>query len=149
MARVTSWAKRYVTPVPWEASVLVQADAYWAQTMIADLEPRKARALYPTDEAFAVAYDATCKAQESLLMDVADRLIMEIRASRGGDAITSQVRDPLEDPFDLPLETMAGLTNNIDLARAKLQEILEAIQGGQQNTEGILEAIQGIAILLA
>lgn len=148
MARLSPWSKRYVVPAQWEASVLVQADAYWVQVMIADLEPRKARALYPSDEDHAIAYDAICKAQEALLMDIGERIIMEVRALRGGDAITTAIRDQDSDPFTLPLQTLAGIGNNIDLARAKLEEIRLLIEAGGNGQE-LLDAVEGIAVLLA
>ena len=132
-----------------EATVLVQLPAVYVPMLVRDLEGRKMGFAWESDEEWKTAYEHVCRLQEYLLMDIAERFIMEVRASRGGDVITEDVRNPESDPFNLPLETLAGLNNNLNLVRGKLEEVRAAIAAQEFDSEGIIRELGQIALLLA
>lgn len=148
--RITSFSRPRVTVVPWEGTALVSVDARFALTMLRDIEARKATNFYPDHAAFVVGYDTVCKAQEALLMDIGERLIMEVRALRGVDDDHPEIYDPASDPFSLSLGTVMDGTRATDNATAKLEEIrllLESMSGGE-DMEEVLDLLGQAVVLL-
>lgn len=148
--RVTPWHRPIVTVAPWEGSVLVQADASFVPVMIAELEPRKAAHFYPTNELHRVGYDAVCKTQEALLMDVYTGLVREIRALRGVDELDAGYDDPATDPFSLRMGHIEKVAVELEGSRALLQEIRDQLANQQSPEElaDIVEQLGQIALLL-
>lgn len=151
MKQITSFLRPPATVVPWEGIILVLADARFVPTMIRDLEARKKASFYPDEAAFVVGYDAVCKAQEALLLDASERIIMEVRATRGIDDTHPEIFDPASDPFTLSLGTIMDNQRAVDLATAKLEEIraLIAAQESPAELADILDQLGVIAALLA
>lgn len=151
MKRVTPFTRPPATVAPWEGTALVLVDASFVPTMLRDLEARKLAYFYPDEASHAVGYDTVCKAQEALLMDVSERIIMEVRATRGIDDTHPEIFDPASDPFTLSLGTIMDNQRAVDLATAKLEEIraLIAAQESPAELADILDQLGIIAALLA
>lgn len=81
--RVTPWLRPIYPATTYSESVLVGVDARYVPLVIEDLEARKSLALWESDADFAVGYDAICKLEVSLLMDVKEDIIREVRDLRG------------------------------------------------------------------
>jgi hypothetical protein len=108
-------------------------------------------------------YNAFAKVQSNLMAKAVDRLILEIRALRGGDIITDDVLDPAFSPFDIPIETIASVKNNLDgvnqrldNVEATLHELKTAIEASGTDVgdilTGVLDTIEvatAIVMLLA
>lgn len=127
---------------------LVEIDAALVPLVAAALDKWFVRDVWATEGDYELGYNAIAELKAELMGIGIKRLQMEIRAMRGGDVITADVRDETHDPFTLPLETLAGLTNNLDLARAKLEEIRVLVAEGGNSAE-ILQELGEIAVLLA
>lgn len=83
MMRITPWHRRPSSAAPYVGELLVCADVSCVPLILADLEARKTRALWVSDEDFATGYDALCKQEVALLMDAREDIIREIRGVRG------------------------------------------------------------------
>lgn len=135
----------------WEGTALVQLDARSVPMMLHRLEVYKLRFPYSSDEDFLAGYQFHTRAQEELLMDIGDRLILEVRAMRGGGTIPPEARDPQADPFELPLSTLGGII----VEEARSGDTLEAIRllveqlAGAQDLDEIKATVAQIALLLA
>lgn len=153
--RVSQFTKPRYSPAPWEATVLVQIDARYVPTAWRDLEPRKLRFNYSDDAEFAIGYNSTCRYQEALLMDVADRLISEVRALREGAGSPIDTRDPALDPYGLALVSMADLIDRAEDGNAtaadmltELQAIRAAVETGGIDGAGLFEKLDTLILLL-
>lgn len=122
-----------------------QISGYWKNSVDAEL-----------------GYNAFAKVQAELMAKAVDRLILEIRALRGG-SITGDVLDPAFSPFNIPIETVASIKNNLDgvnqrldAVEATLETIKTAIEASGTDVGDILagvldtvEAVAPLALLLA
>lgn len=154
--RVTPWHKPPAMIAPWVGQVLVEADAHLVTLIVRELEPRKARAFYDSDEAHAVALDAICRQQEKLLMDIGERIISEVRASRNGQDTVAEYQNPALDPYTLPLTSLADInTTGRDTVTAlssvsdtlvEIKALLEAQSGG--NLEDVAGKLDTVIMLL-
>jgi hypothetical protein len=118
---------------------------------------------WKTIEDAEAGYNAFAQLQSNLMAKAVDRLILEIRALRGGDIITDDVLDTSFSPFDIPIETIASIKNNIDATNqrldaveATLHELKTAIEASNTDVGDILtgvldtvEAVAPLALLLA
>jgi hypothetical protein len=128
--------------------VLIAASAALAPLVIRDLEARKLRYFYPSDEAHAVGYDAVCKAQEAMLMDIGTQLILEIRAARGVDELDLNYKDPTADPFTLRMGHLEKLSTGLDDVSGKLQTIIDSL-ANQQSPEELADILQTLGTIAA
>lgn len=151
--RITPWYRSANSSFPFLASVLVPIDARYIPLSLRDLEAWKSPALWSDPADYAEAYDALCKQGAALLMDVTDRLISEVRATRAGTDTGALERDPAADPYTLPLPTLgsvqARLTAPDGRTAAEVLVSIEAkIEASGANSEDILEQLQLVALLL-
>lgn len=150
--RASPWYRPTGFGDEWEGKVLVQLSPEYIALTLRDLEAYKTRALWVTDADYAVAYQALCKQGASLLMDIGDRLIREIRATRDGQDTPMAARDPQIDPFTLDLFTLrdiAGrLSTNEESAAFILGQIRDALKSEDdgETAFNVLRAIAAIVV---
>lgn len=152
--RYTPWYREQLPAITWTATVLAEVDAAFVPTLLRDLEARKTPALWESDAAYLLGYDALCKQQEALLMNIGDRLISEVRALRNGDQTPVEARDPQADPYTLPLASLLGINTALVAADGRdvasiLQGIEAILQQQGAGEEGQLEALLQIVALLS
>lgn len=91
-------------------------------------------------------------------MDIGDRLISEVRATRAGSATPTEARDPALDPYGLELPSLGNInTSLLDLTTEQqvsndtIIEELQAIRGliEAQSSEGLTEVLGKLDILIA
>lgn len=132
---ITAWSRGRVNAVSWETSVLPAVDARYVPMVLADLEARKLAYFWETPAEHEVGYQALCEMGVSLLMGIEDRLIAEVRAIRDGSLTPLADRDPLADPYELPLTTLNTLNTSV-------QEVVSSVDIGAVDTVAKLEEIR-------
>lgn len=149
--RRTTWYRPRVQIAPYQASVLVQVDASLATILVAELEPRKARSFYDNDADWLDGYEALCRQQRDLLMDVYPALVKEIRALRGIDELDPGYDDPEVDPFTLRMGHIEKVAVLAEGTNALLTDILAKLEEENSPEElgEIVETLSTIAALLA
>lgn len=151
--RVTPLTRARSSAYPWAGTVLVQVDARYVPTLLNDTEARKLRFTWNTDADYATGYEAICRQQEALLMDIGERLISEIRATRAGNLTPLLDRDPATDPYTLQLPTLGSLEAQLisggRSAAAILASIETILQSQGAGEEGQLDALLQIVALLS
>lgn len=156
--RVTSFTVGKGIALPWEGTVAVEVAAFYVPTLLHRLEVYKERFAYSTDEEYGQGLDLVNRQQEAYLMDIGERIISEVRATRDGAFTPVEARDPQADPYTLPLtslrtvaasvdDTNADLSSLLGTTNATLQEILVAVQQ-QGGGEGVLEKLDVLIALL-
>lgn len=138
---------------PNSESELIELDRQMLPLLLLVSEGWKVRARWESEADFQKAYVFIGKFQRELLMGAADRLVLEVRALRGGDPLPAAAKDPKADPFALALSTLSSegiaVRAKIEEARALLEEIRNNLAGGDVDLEDIEASIQAILLLLA
>ena len=147
---------KYVFPANYgEDCVLVPIDAALVPFISAALMKFQERGVWATFNDYTLGYNAFAELQADMAGRCVERLILEIRALRGGSSLAENWRDPEADPAQLGLSTIGGLVleeartgDGVQDVLAKLEEIRLLIEAGG-NSEEILEQLGQIAVLLA
>lgn len=150
---ITPWFRESISASVHRATVLCAVDARYVPLHLLDLEAWKNPALWKNGSDYATAYDALCKQGVALLMDVTDRLISEVRATRWGPLTPEPAKDPEADPYTLDLPHLgtigAALVAPDGRTAAQVLADIEAkIVAGETDTDALLEQVQLIALLL-
>lgn len=147
---------RYAFPATYgEDCVLVPIDAALVPLVAGALLLFQQRGYWKTDADYEQGYNAFAELQADMSGRCIDKLIVEIRALRGGSAPATNWRDTEADPAAIGLTTLggvvvetAGVSDKLVIANGKLDEIKAAIEAGNADSEDILGALGQLAILL-
>ena len=113
------------------------------------------RFVWESEDDFQRAYNAFVALEAQMSNNCFERLILEIRALRGGSFPAENWRDPTADPAAIGLSTIGGaivetanVADKLTLANQKLDDIKAAIEANNADAEDILAALSQVAVLL-
>lgn len=95
---------------------------------ISALETRKGRSFWQSQAQWEEAYQGLTSLQMRLLMDAADRIVNEVRATRNGPATGLLERDPTRDPYALQLASLKDIADNTENGPESIATILADIR---------------------
>jgi hypothetical protein len=147
---------KYTFPAAYgEDCVLVPIDAALVPMVAGALLHFQQRGYWKTESDYQQGYNAFAELQADMAGRCMERLIVEIRALRGGSFPAENWRDPDADPADIGLSTLGGviiesanLSDKLILVNQKLDEIKAAIEASSADSDEILETLGQLAILL-
>lgn len=123
-------------------------------TMLSALETRKGRSFWAGYSSWSEAYQDLCKQQWELLMDAADRIVLEIRALRDGVQTDPAYRDPNVDPFTVQATSLNWMFGTMYSSEGVpfgqvLGQMLALQQAAAQGDTEALEQLTRIAAVIA
>ena len=127
------------TVASWEADVLVQVAANYVPTLLHRLDVYKLEFPYDNPQDWETGVRFVNAQQEAFLMDIGERIINEVRATRDGAFTPAEARDPLIDPYTLPLTSLRTIAASVDDTNADISAILATTN---QTLSDILAAVQ-------
>lgn len=134
-----------------EDSKLVEIDVALIPYVAGALEYLTQRYAWATDIDYELGYNAFAQLKEELMGKGINRLIVEVRALRGGSFPAPNAYDPEADPTAVGLSTIGGVIVETAAVKDKAEEIRLLLE--LQNNAETLEEIRGysaqIALLLA
>lgn len=150
--QVTPWLKVPYLATSWEGALLVMADPAYVPMLLAELEPRKARSLWTSDEQHVIGYDAICKQQEALLLDAVERINRALFYQMGYPRDVTLATDGFP-AVELPEATLFAIRTRLgDPGDPTLVSILAAIReelrANGPNGEALGELFTQLAVYL-
>ncbi len=148
---------KYVFPTNYgEDCILLPIDTALIPLVSGAILHFQKRGYWITESDYEAAYNAFAELQADMSGRCIDRLIVEIRALRGGSLPAENWRDPNADPALIGLSTLGDgiletsyVNEKLVIANQKLDDIKTAIETGNTDNAGILDAIGQLVILLA
>lgn len=151
---ISPWYKAVFPATSWAPAEIAEIDPRYAALIVGDLEPRKARGLWASDEDWAVGYEGICRTQEALLMGGVEYLARVIFYAMGypRDVALAADRFPA---VELPEATLFAIRTRLgDPGDLTIYSRVEAIRALLEANEGadaaqLEQLVQIVALLTA
>lgn len=137
--RLTNYFENQLSVPVIAAFILADLPVAFVPTVLSAIETRKGRSFWVDRDQWSLALDGLNEFQRRLLMDASDRIVNEVRALRDGNLTPAEARDPLLDPYTLPLTSLRTVAAEIGDTNADLSAILATTN---ETLQQILTAVQ-------